>query len=1117
MLKSLLRKAKLTAVPIKNKQVKSLSKEAISEEKFQRKLRQVKANDMDIQISKQQQIIKKDKARDDKIQSKLRKVVSNDMEMQISKQQKLIQKDKEKANKLTRKEKNMLLMNQMPTFSKIQNPKTGRIIKVGKKTYKDLLNKKVLKWGDDDIFVDPKHIKNKIIIITSENNRRLMRGEAMNATLNVEPVEITDFVIPQAVSEIYSLTQSRIAKTRISKRFNGGINAYVKLFFRDDNGQSSTSIVVPAGASKMDLAKKLYAQSRKHYDTATYLLKLTSIHIILSHLGNKGGCIGRTKVDKCPDLSSKLTNCKLVSHKSTNNNCLLACFNAGHGLAGNIIKADSIRKALNIELNTKIGIDRVQDICNYYANKGYKKGVQVVNEQGTILKFITYDDPNNYFSIMLVDDHYYELQMDNFFYCKTCLRKLRVENTKHVCNKSRSVYVDRKVRKHNNKQKNIVHYYIKPEEKIATDRLVYFDFETFQAKDAFSHSVYASGWCVDGQYDQSYGETSLDDFMNVFLMQKNKILTAYNGANFDFYFLINKLCDMNQDVRNIILSNGRVLSFEYGDGNKVFDLCQFVMTSLDNACKAFKIKNAKSSFEHKKIQSWEDVETYRCEVEPYLKTDVMALRELFETFNDMMHNVSKVNITNYTTLSHMAYTIWANGLQYPVEIFKDITKYDFVSDAIYGGRCYPVNMEYKTKNYDEIVDKKMNYDDVIKSDDFIFNADATSLYPASMAGFDLCDVKYPTGLSRWSDKPDDEFKNKKSGYYRIAFKCPKNIRVPILPRRKELGIEWSLYDGEGIYCSVDIENAIDAGYEIEFRDRCLVWDQTANIFKNYVDKFYQMKEDAGKEGNKVKRNIAKLMLNALYGKTMQSARFSDTIIVNNVKEFNSFCREHTLMDYKILSDNRFLLTGDVLDRNRIDCVTKPKQLGGFVTAFSRRIMLKYMKAIDPTLKTNMFTYTDTDSMHITGQAYKKLKAMGYIVTSESSKLGYLCSDVDDEGVIIYEKNLAPKSYRYEFINNKNEVYTGDKAIMKYKGIKKYDYYNNVPVLRAEYYDNAIPVAVSFSGLKKKNKTLTKNDVINGVQHFSVTNNNVKRTFHNSDWSGMTFSNGEWFPKGYSLN
>ena len=45
------------------------------------------------------------------------------------------------------------------------------------------------------------------------------------------------------------------------------------------------------------------------------------------------------------------------------------------------------------------------------------------------------------------------------------------------------------------------------------------------------------------------------------------------------------------------------MSFTFGDGNKVFDLYLFIMSSLDRACKDFKINNAKSSFKHENIKT----------------------------------------------------------------------------------------------------------------------------------------------------------------------------------------------------------------------------------------------------------------------------------------------------------------------------------------------------------------------------------------------------------------------------------------------------------------------------------------------------------------------------------
>ncbi len=121
--------------------------------------------------------------------------------------------------------------------------------------------------------------------------------------------------------------------------------------------------------------------------------------------------------------------------------------------------------------------------------------------------------------------------------------------------------------------------------------------------------------------------------------------------------------------------------------------------------------------------------------------------------------------------------------------------------------------------------------------------------------------------------------------------------------------------------------------------------------------------------------------------------------MNKVFQFNAFVRDHRLTDYSFINDNKMLLSGEV--NNKEKQISKPCQQGAFVTAYSGRIMLTYMKAIDPTLKSSIFTYTDTDSLHITGENYKKLLGLGYIKPKAEAKLGFLCSDIK-------ERVLLPK-------------------------------------------------------------------------------------------------------------
>jgi len=61
---------------------------------------------------------------------------------------------------------------------------------------------------------------------------------------------------------------------------------------------------------------------------------------------------------------------------------------------------------------------------------------------------------------------------------------------------------------------------------------------------------------------------------------ENKIITAFNGARFDFYVLVDEVNRRKFYVHNITISNNRVLDFTWSkikDSPKirVFDVCQF--------------------------------------------------------------------------------------------------------------------------------------------------------------------------------------------------------------------------------------------------------------------------------------------------------------------------------------------------------------------------------------------------------------------------------------------------------------------------------------------------------------------------------------------------------------
>lgn len=844
-----------------------------------------------------------------------------------------------------------------------------------------------------------------------------------------------------------------------------------------------------------------------------------SVRFLVTPLQKKGGCDPRGK--NYETIKYKNRTVTLFSPKSSNNNCLFMAFAYCLGISGTKLNFPKIRKELDIP-DGKINYDQIDKIAEYFydsplLNEDFKRDILdsrntkdkpkipfiLLNQKQDIIK--AHNIPLAEVHIILVNDHYYVVKTQEKKRCLECNKTLNLENDTHKCSNKKISY------HHIQHKKQIDCVCMAPcEDKkiIDKDNIIFFDLETFQ--DTVTHVPYACGYCIGEQeVFIDYGENCMNNLIDLLLSTEDKTLVSFNGSGFDHYFLVSALNERNFDIKNMINCDGNLLSFTFGKNIKVFDLYKFINSSLDSACDAFNIKNAKMSYDILKIQSWEDTLSYRSEVEEYLKYDVLSLRELFFTFNQSVYDYDHVNVTSFCTLGDMAYKLWQSTLTDLVEI-PDLEKYEFIRKGLYGARTYPQQRNYESQYHQQVQDGEMSYEELKKTGDYVHNVDVTSLYPASMRGYDFCDVKYPTGFSRWSDNPKEEYDNGKLGYYEITFKCP-DIRIPVLPRKKnnDLGLEWSVSDGKGIYSSVDIENAITSGYEVTFINTCLVWDKSGDIFGKYIDRYYKLKQDAEKEGNKVRRSIAKLMLNVLYGKTMQRANFEKTIIVNSYQHLLDNLVENDITQIHYLKNDKLLITFTAKDKN--DRITKPAQLGGFILSYSRRIMLDYMKVIDPSLKSMIFTYTDTDSLHLMAKDAQKLIDKGYIVSKKDAKLGYLCNDLDDDGIITKEINLAPKCYYNEYITNDNKYHDLGDSSYKCKGIPKKAL---TPELFTEF-DNCKEEdetnVIKFNGLKRKHKTLTMADKDNGVDHFSIVNVTQTRTFMKSDWEGMNFCDNQWYP------
>lgn len=359
--------------------------------------------------------------------------------------------------------------------------------------------------------------------------------------------------------------------------------------------------------------------------------------------------------------------------------------------------------------------------------------------------------------------------------------------------------------------------------------------------------------------------------------------------------------------------------------------------------------------------------------------------------------------------------------------------------------------------------------DKIKAEGCLRAVDVSSLYPSSMAFH-----PYPTGghddvpgfqlnemneiVKRFnSDLSFDSFSYHEivkrvadlrscmhwpaAGIFYIKYIPNQRLAIPVLPRKEKGMLLWDLISAEGWYNSVDIENAVVMGYQIEFV-RGYQWIDTAPIFKDVIMDLFNIKQEAENNGDVTLRSIAKLLMNSMYGKMLQKPVREYTGLVYNDYDLASFLKHYMWTGFEAVGvDNLCILahgiskpilkseaervvqwsendgsdiqfedpSGQVRVVNELNEMwldQQPIQLGSFILGYSRRIMLQYFCHANPTMDVEKTAYyTDTDSIFLSDEQFHLLEKDGFVAEG----LGLLSDDFKGAiGIEAYFNN--PKSY-----------------------------------------------------------------------------------------------------------
>lgn len=499
-------------------------------------------------------------------------------------------------------------------------------------------------------------------------------------------------------------------------------------------------------------------------------------------------------------------------------------------------------------------------------------------------------------------------------------------------------------------------------------------------------------------YNSYYGENSTKEFIEMLRRKNYTHLIGYNSGSFDYILLKKEIMNQggnlieyrsgaNKVMRGRIIIDGKTI--------EIVDLLNFTTGKLSSNLKAYNCEISKGTIDYSKIGK-DTSDEFKKDLIEYCRLDVIGTYQLYEKL-ELPYTERGIVFLDLFTSSQGAMKIlkyyWKiNNYNLPEMMSKEMS--DFYRRGSSGGRTEVFKREFISEQYEGIKSGKIKYEDV---NHYMESPDINSLYPWAMWNF-----KYPTGKPKFTLK----YMSDKIGYYECKVIKPKDIKYPVC--NDKIHGSYNLFDVDKVvYNSVDIEQMRKYNYKVIIKSG-YYWETSDYIFRDYIEEFYNVKKNSQK-GSPQYGN-AKLMLNSIYGKTLQRTKNELYFTITDKEEIVKAKLENKNGTWTMEADieNNTLLyafKGDIGD-----FVREMPHLGGLVLSYSKLRMYDIITKTDP-------FYTDTDSLYIDNKYHDQIQW--------SKELGDFSNDYD--GKIIYGAFTAKKVKYIELLLPNGEIekhYTG---------------------------------------------------------------------------------------------
>lgn len=263
----------------------------------------------------------------------------------------------------------------------------------------------------------------------------------------------------------------------------------------------------------------------------------------------------------------------------------------------------------------------------------------------------------------------------------------------------------------------------------------------------------------------------------------------------------------------------------------------------------------------------------------------------------------------------------------------------------------------------------------------------------NMYGYILSKMEYPAGIWNYTDKPDISRLLRKLEKQAVVARVLVDITDPVFPL---LHGNITIYPvGKFIttLTSPELILAFERGW---MRDvYTMAWYRRAPLFSSYIREFHELRMTYRHAGNEGYEQIAKMMMNSLYGKFGQSG--FDQRRIGDARDNETWSQiVVNAQTHKI--SRMFALGGGVFEETkRGESANSFPAIAAHVTAYARLYIFHLMTVAG---RQHVY-YTDTDSMIVDQQGHDNLKDM-----LDPDKLGYMKIEHQSQNLAIY----APKDY-----------------------------------------------------------------------------------------------------------